>query len=73
MMTPRTLERTTPRYRRGYRDGYAMPIDPLPLRPLTVYACDYQAGFKAGANDRLWDDSGDDNDSLYEQAMAVHQ
>ena len=61
MLTPKTLERVSASYRRGYYDGYngqpavdakasEHPFD----RPFAN--ADYASGHKAGANDRKWAD-----------------
>lgn len=59
MLSPNVLEKCTHSFRRGYKAGYfggsqvddLGPSDPMD-RPFANY--DYEEGFKAGKNDRLW-------------------
>jgi hypothetical protein len=57
MLSPKTLERVSCSYRRGYYDGYdgkaidSPQRDPLD-RPFANF--DYEQGYKAGANDKRW-------------------
>jgi hypothetical protein len=55
MLTPQALERCTPGYRRGYRDGYADNLD-CPYPDGSWAAGDWSEGFEAGRNDRRWDE-----------------
>lgn len=64
MLSPQTLERVSVSYRKGYYDGYdgkpqhaREPLDITDtgsphLKPFANH--DYEAGYKAGANDRKW-------------------
>jgi hypothetical protein len=56
MLTPQALERATPTYRRGYRDGYNKKEKDATWSPGTFLHLDYNDGYDAGANDRRWDD-----------------
>ena len=57
MLSPQTLERVSCSYRRGYYDGYDGNTadnpqrDPLE-RPFANF--DYAQGYKAGASDKKW-------------------
>ena len=66
MLSNRTLERVSISYRRGYRDGYdgktqenqinqGIAGDGVALRPFANG--DYESGYKAGKNDRKWNDN----------------
>lgn len=66
MLSPSTLERVSVSYRKGYYDGYdKKPMhkgepslniegDGVQIRPFANF--DYEEGYKAGANDRKWND-----------------
>ena len=64
MLSPATLDRVSSSYRRGYYDGYNGTPQAQPavgfaagaaaIRPFAN--ADYEAGLKAGANDRKWND-----------------
>jgi hypothetical protein len=61
MLSPSTLERVSVAYRRGYCDGYARrpQADSAGVRDeyiLPFANGDYADGYKAGANDRKWED-----------------
>lgn len=60
MLSAATLERVSVSYRNGYYDGHAgkhsqYADDPEAMRPFGEF--DYQAGYKAGSNDRRWSDT----------------
>lgn len=57
MLSPNTLERVSVAYRRGYYDGHAgrphfCEVKPEYIKPFAKG--DYEAGYKAGANDAKW-------------------
>ncbi len=63
MLSPQALERVSHSYRRGYYDGYYgrenqnLPIPDyqgVPLKPFSDF--DYSEGYKAGKNDKYWND-----------------
>lgn len=51
MLTPASLERVSPAYRRGYYDGY-QAVDKSTVFCGPFSAHDYDAGYVAGENDR---------------------
>lgn len=58
MLSSQTLERVSVAYRRGYQDGYKAKtpfctVRPEYIKPFAEH--DYDAGYKAGANDAKWD------------------
>jgi hypothetical protein len=57
MLSPKTLERVSVSYRRGYYDGYDGKAVDNPARdpfdrPFANF--DYDQGYKAGASDKKW-------------------
>jgi hypothetical protein len=59
MLSAATLERVSVAYRRGYNDGHGgrerfCAVKPEYIKPFAEH--DYEAGYKAGANDRRWAD-----------------
>ena len=63
MLSPKTLERVSCAYRRGYNDGYYEKDGTQPqgahakpgyVKPFAGF--DYEEGVKAGRNDRHWED-----------------
>ena len=59
MLSAKTLERVSVAYRRGYYDGYfgtknGAEVRSEYIKPFAAY--DYDAGVKAGKNDKYWED-----------------
>ncbi len=58
MLSPNTLNRVSHSYRKGYYAGYEAGENATsdPQADKTFAAFDYSEGFRAGQNDRKWDD-----------------
>ena len=55
MMSEKSLERVSPRYREGYRDGYEGNPKKESKPGCGFTSHDYEYGFKAGKNDKNWE------------------